>query len=177
MTFSSTLSLVLYYAFAKRLPGRNDWRFPTVRFRTFLCKHIFKHCGHAVNIQQDVSFGKGSNISIGDYSGIGQGSYIGNSVADVIIGDHVLVGPGLILYTHSHNCKDATKLIQQQGGFDKPVVIGNDVWIGSRVTIMPGVTIHDGAVIGAGAIVTKDVPPYAVVGGVPAKIIKFRKPL
>lgn len=177
MSFSSTLSLVLYYAFAKRLPGRNDWRFPTVRLRTFLCKHIFKHCGHAVNIQQNVYFGKGANISIGDYSGIGQGSNIGNPVAEVIIGDHVLIGPELVIYTHSHNYEDSTKLIQQQGGFDKPVVIGNDVWIGSRVTIMPGVTIHDGAVIGAGAIVTKDVPPYAAVGGVPAKVLKFRKPL
>lgn len=54
------------------------------------------------------------------------------------------------------------------------VVIGNDVWIGSYVRIMEGVTIHDGAVVAAGAIVTKDVPPYAIVGGVPAKIIKYR---
>lgn len=54
------------------------------------------------------------------------------------------------------------------------VVIGNDVWIGSYVKIMEGVTIHDGAVVAAGAIVTKDVPQYAIVGGVPAKVIKYR---
>lgn len=54
------------------------------------------------------------------------------------------------------------------------VVIGNDVWIGARATILEGVTIGDGAVIAAGAIVTKDVPPYSIVGGVPAKIIKYR---
>ena len=54
--------------------------------------------------------------------------------------------------------------------------IGNDVWIGTRVIIMSGVKVGDGAVIGAGAIVTKDVPPYAVVVGVPAKVIKYRFP-
>ncbi len=56
----------------------------------------------------------------------------------------------------------------------KPVIIGNDVWIGEKAIIIDGLTIGTGAIIGAGAVVTKDVPPYAVVGGVPAKIIKYR---
>lgn len=58
----------------------------------------------------------------------------------------------------------------------KRVVVGNDVWIGVRTMVMGGVKIGDGAVIGAGAIVTKDIPPYAVVAGVPAKIIRYRFP-
>lgn len=57
---------------------------------------------------------------------------------------------------------------------NKPVVIGNDVWIGANVIILPGVTIGDGAVIAAGAVVNKDVPPYAIVGGVSAKVIRYR---
>jgi acetyltransferase-like isoleucine patch superfamily enzyme len=56
----------------------------------------------------------------------------------------------------------------------KPVSIGNDVWIGVNVVVMGGVNIGDGAIIGAGAVVTKDVPPYAIYGGVPAKLIRYR---
>ena len=62
-----------------------------------------------------------------------------------------------------------------QGSRVAKVVIGNDVWIGMRSIIMPGVKIGNGVVIGSGAVVTKDIPDYAVVGGVPAKIIRFRK--
>lgn len=58
-------------------------------------------------------------------------------------------------------------------GFDKPVVIEKDVWIGSRVTILMGVTVGRGSTIAAGAVVTKDVPPYSIVGGIPAKVLKF----
>jgi len=56
----------------------------------------------------------------------------------------------------------------------KPIIIGNDVWIGARVIVMDGVHVGDGAVLAAGAVVTKDVPPYAIVGGVPAKLIRYR---
>ncbi|MFJ7735973.1 CatB-related O-acetyltransferase [Lysinibacillus sp. NPDC097287] len=58
--------------------------------------------------------------------------------------------------------------------YNGKITIGNDVWIGANVVILPGVSIHDGAIIAAGAIVTKDVPPYAIVGGVPAKLIRYR---
>ena len=65
--------------------------------------------------------------------------------------------------------------MRYQGGKEvAPVVIGDDVWIGSRVIILPGVKIGNGSVIGAGAVVTKDVEPYSVVGGVPAKLIRRR---
>lgn len=69
---------------------------------------------------------------------------------------------------------DESKYIYENEGHRYTTVIGNDVWIGRNAIIMGGVTIGDGAIVGAGAVVTKDVPPYAIVAGVPAKIIKYR---
>lgn len=65
-------------------------------------------------------------------------------------------------------------MYEQKGYITGKVVLEDDVWIGYRAIILPGVTIHKGAVVGAGAVVTKDVEPFAVVGGVPAKVIKYR---
>jgi maltose O-acetyltransferase len=168
------LFLVLYYLVGYWLPGRNSYNSYDVRIRYQLCRFIFRSIGISVNIQPKVYFGSGQNISIGDYSGIGAKSQIGNSRESVVIGKNVLCGPELIIYTDSHNFLNKELLIREQGGFSKPVLIGDDVWIGSRVTIMPGVTIHDGVVVGAGAVVTRDVPQYAVVAGVPARILKYR---
>ena len=81
----------------------------------------------------------------------------------------------LTILTSTHIIDRIDIPMGEQGSVVKEVSIGNDVWIGMRSIIMPGVTIGNGVVIGAGAVVTKDVPDYAVVGGVPARIIKFRK--
>ena len=65
--------------------------------------------------------------------------------------------------------------LQQGNEIEQPVIIEDDVWIGARVTILPGCRICKGSVIAAGAVVTRDVPPYTIVGGVPARFIKNRK--
>lgn len=84
------------------------------------------------------------------------------------IGKNVLIGHGVILATlnHCENPKERQNLIP------KPIHIGDDVWIGSAAVVLQGVTIGDGAIIAAGAVVTKDVKPYTIVGGVPAKYIR-----
>lgn len=98
------------------------------------------------------------------------------------IGRDVVLGPGLhptdILTTHLfpsvsfYGICPVEKQIPEPEY--KPVTVGNDVWIGHRAVVMNGVKVGDGAVIGANAVVTKDVPPYAIVGGVPAKVIRYR---
>lgn len=80
------------------------------------------------------------------------------------MGRNVSVSPEVMLITSEHKVNDPDFGIE-----DKPIVLRDYVWIGSRATILPGVTVGEGAVVAAGAVVTKDVPPYAIVGGVPAK--------
>lgn len=82
------------------------------------------------------------------------------------------MGPDVTILTHNIERTDIP--MGQQGMRVSEVVIGNDVWIGMRVIMMPGVKVGDGAVIGAGSVVTKDVPDFAIVGGVPAKVIRYR---
>lgn len=86
----------------------------------------------------------------------------------IVIGDDVLVGHNCVIATLNHNENPDLR----GNLIPKPVKIGNKVWIGANVTILPGVTVGDGAILAAGAVVNKDVPPRAVVGGVPAKVIK-----
>ena len=91
------------------------------------------------------------------------------------IGDNVMMGPDVTILSQTHIIERTDIPMGKQGMREARVIIGNDIWIGMRSIIMPGVKIGNGAVIGAGAVVTKDVPDYAIVGGVPARIIKYRR--
>lgn len=117
---------------------------------------------------------KGEGIHIGNNVTIGNNGII-YGCALVKIGDNCAIGPNVVIIPENHNFGDINIPIRQQGCTRERIVIENDVWIGSNCVILAGLTIHHGSVIAAGAVVTKDIPPYAVVGGVPAKIIKYRK--
>lgn len=139
-------------------------------FRGYLLKGFIDSCGHHVNVDKHSVIS--SHLKIGDYSGIGKNSFIQGYVS---IGNHVMMGQDCLIYTENHNYDRIDYTIDQQGyQKSRPVIIGNDVWIGGRVTILPGVSVGNGAILGAGAVVTHDVPAYAIVGGNPAKIIKYR---
>ncbi len=87
-----------------------------------------------------------------------------------------MMGPDVVIFTMNHRADRTDIHMGAQGMTEKrKVIIGNDVWIGQRVMIMPGVTIGDGCIIAAGAVVTKDIPPYSIAGGVPARVLKSRK--
>ena len=91
--------------------------------------------------------------------------------APVRIGDGVLIAPGTVITTVNHALDPEKRRANICTAL--PVVIGNNVWIGANCTILQGVTIGDGAVIAAGAVVKSDVPPCAIVGGVPARVLKM----
>ena len=124
-------------------------------------------------VQGNVTMGK--NCSVQSYSVlIGYGTEE-DPMGEIRIGDNVRIAPHVMIVAANHRFDDVTKPIAKQGIERKSVVIEDDVWIAGRANIMAGVTVGRGSVVAAGAVVTHDVPPYSVVAGVPAKVIKMRK--
>lgn len=165
------IGLLLYYLLAKHLPPSFSFiKLGQKQIRALCGKLILTKCGRQVNIEKGAVFSSG--VELGDRSGIGIDAYIPGRC---IIGNDVMMGPQCFIYSWNHRSDDPTKAMCEQGFTEEePVVIGDDVWIGSRVTILPGVHIGSHAIIGTGAVVTKDVPEWAIVGGVPAKVLKYR---
>lgn len=169
------IGIILFNCIGKHLPSP---QFPikfiarfSKAFRGICGKLILESCGDNVNICGKSSFS--TKVSLGNNSGIGYKAVIPGRC---IIGDNVIMAPECNIWTVNHRTDRTDIPIKYQGNEEeKPVIIGNDVWIGSRVTILPGVTIGHGVVIGAGSIVTKNVPDYVVIAGNPAKIVKYRR--
>ena len=120
------------------------------------------------------------NLSIGDHTLIPKGSTFYCTRAELRIGNNVIFGPKPTIITGDHridligkhiiNITDEEKLPDQ----DLPVIIEDGVWCGANITILKGVTIGRGSVVAAGAVVTKSFPPYSIIGGIPAKVIRMR---
>lgn len=133
-----------------------------------------------ITISERCELSKG--IVIKSYGGsvlIKQNTFLGEYVCiyghgGVEIGENALIAMHTCIVSSNHTIPDKKNLIRSKGDILMPVKIGNDVWIGAGCKILGGVTIGNGCVIGAGSVVTKDLPPYAIAIGVPAKIIKYR---
>lgn len=118
------------------------------------------------------------NLVLGEYVTIGPRALIYCTSSKVIFKKKIVVGPGLTIIAGDHNFTEVGKFICDQHHKspedDQDVIIESDVWIGCNVTILKGVTIGRGSAVAAGAVVTRSCPPYSIIGGVPAKVIKQR---
>ena len=108
---------------------------------------------------------------MGDYSELGTRCII---QANVHIGDNVIMGPDVKVYSRNHKFDRLDIPISQQGKNYYKTIIGNDVWLGANIIVTAGCKIGDHAIVAAGSVVTKDVSEFAIVGGVPAKVIRYR---
>jgi len=116
-------------------------------------------------------------ISIGDDVFIGRNCCFQSEHGVINIGSHVMFGPGVNIHGGNHDMSVGgyMKARSKSAGEDGEIRICDDVWIAANAIILAGVTVGEGAVVGAGAVVTKDVPPMAVVAGVPARILRYRR--
>lgn len=161
---------ILWKVISAVTPNRNIGKINFDIIRGEVAKHLVKSSGSILKMNKGVIFT--SDLEVGNNSGLGYKCRINGKV---IMGDNVIMAPFVQMYTANHNYNQKNIPICQQGiEKERPIIISDDVWIGCSAIILAGVHIGKGAVIGAGAVVTKDVPDYAVVGGNPAKVIKYR---
>jgi maltose O-acetyltransferase len=165
---------LLYYAIARHLPySPRPYAFGSRRIRYELCRRMFRSCGVDVNVEHGALINSGSQIDIGDRSGIGLDAFISGPL---IIGRDVIMGPNCTFLSINRSTPDLERPMIEQGFKPaRPPVIEDDVWIGANVTVLPGRRIGTGSIVAAGAVVSADVPPFSVVAGNPARVIKSRR--
>jgi maltose O-acetyltransferase len=172
--------LTYYYLFARYLPasytgqwGKEPWHSITNALRLAAARRLFYAVEQPAIIERNAWCGDGARVALGARSMLGENCRVNH----VEIGRDVLMAPDVVILHRQHGYErlDIPMRDQPMLESEKPVIIEDDVWIGTRVIVMPGLKLGRGSIISAGAVVTKDVPPYSVVGGVPAKVIKMRK--
>lgn len=117
---------------------------------------------------------RGEGLEIGTSSGIGDYAHIGCS-GGVTIGNDVIAGPYVTFHSQEHVTSDVDSLIRNQGTRESEIMIADNVWIGARATFLAGSRVGTGSVVAAGSVVRGEFPPYSVIGGVPARVLKNRR--
>jgi len=170
--FGLDLALAPVYLHAATSVGRGVRAWGRPRIENFGVMHIgAKTLIRSVNVPVELCTGDGAELVIGRNCSINYGVSIG-ATGSITVGNRVRIGPyTMIVDTDFHD-----PLKRDVRPKPRPVVLEDDVWIGAKACIMPGVRIGRGSIVGTGSVVTKDVPPFTVVGGVPAKIIRSLDP-
>lgn len=149
-------------------------------FLAFCYKQMMGSCGHNVLLKPSTSVFKGlQNIYISDDVRIARYAVIYSTDAKVFIGPKTAIAPYLKIISGNHRFDKIGHFVfdgdyEKNADDDKDVILEGDHWFGINVTILSGVTVGRGSIIAAGAVLTKSVPPYSIVGGVPAKVLKYR---
>lgn len=144
-----------------------------VSLKALLLKAMGAKVGKNITIYPSVWITPGRNLQIGNNVDIALGVII-TTTGGVFIGDRTLIGYRTQILSSNHSIPKIGKSIFDAGHDHKPIYIAEDVWIGANCVITAGVTIGKGAIVAAGAVVTKNVPENSIVGGIPAKVIKYR---
>lgn len=167
------IKLIIYYLIIAKLPNSRFGSFFRIIRNWYMCNILKIMKDHQENFfEENIYIGSGNNLNIGEFCHINENVFIQGAK----IGSHVMIAPNVTILNSTHNFHKLDLPIIMQGEIkDLNPIIENDVWIGRNVVIMPNIKIGTGSIIGAGAIVTKDVEPYSIMGGVPAKLIKKRK--
>jgi acetyltransferase-like isoleucine patch superfamily enzyme len=146
------------------------------RLRGWHYGNLLAAAGENLRVTAGVKLANPRHIYVGDNCYLGDGVQLYAWNETITIGNNVLIAAGVQMITRKHGFADIESPIAEQGYVHAPITIGDDVWIGFRAIILSGVTIGEGSIVGAGAVVTKDVAPYSIVGGVPARLIRKRVP-
>lgn len=151
------------------------WSYKKAWIRAIILSRLFSGCGEGVEIFEHCRFYNYSNITLGNFVLINYGCEFEAIGGPIKIGHYVLFGPGCKIITLKRRYTDHTVPIYFQPHEKKQhVTIEDDVWIGANAIILPNITVGRGAIVAAGAIVSKDVKPFSIVGGVPARPIGDR---
>jgi maltose O-acetyltransferase len=145
--------------------------------RSRLYRPFFRTCGEHVRIEDGVTIKYPSHIDIGDNAVINQNCFL-VGLGGLRIGRDVMMGNNSSVITTSHVTDSVDVPMRLQGMTTHPTTVGDDVWIGTGVAILAGARVGDHSIVGAGAVVPgREYPPYAILGGVPARVLKLRTTL